>query len=287
MVAIPPLTAILLPGAVALPRALRSPSLLLLPRGRLLLCALRLLLLHGRLRTLRLLLLRPLLLSLLSALRGLLGRLSVLLRLPLLRLLGALRRLLGRLSVLLRLPLLRLLGALLRLLGGLSVLLRLPLLRLLGALLRLLCLPLLRLLGALLRLLGTLLRLLRLLLLRLLGALLRSLGRLSVLLLLRGLTLALLPRVQRSNRRDNQKQSGGAGRSNQLHSFGLRKGSLSSRHADHQSARHRRGLLFFNFHRDALSHRCGRRFDANRGQCRGPLRRLIRRAKVGLGLRGG
>ena len=78
-----------------LPGALGCPSLLLLPRGRLLPGTLRLLL--GRLR------LRPLFLGRLGALLRLLGGLRVLLLCRLLlRLLGALLRLLGGLRVLLR-----------------------------------------------------------------------------------------------------------------------------------------------------------------------------------------
>ena len=68
MIAVPPLSAILLPCTMPLPAALLLPSALLLPRDCLLLRTLRLLLLPGLLRTLDLLLLRPLLLSLLDPL---------------------------------------------------------------------------------------------------------------------------------------------------------------------------------------------------------------------------
>jgi len=132
MIAVPVLRPILLKRTVPLPGAMLCPSPLLLPRHRLLLCALRLLLLPGLLGTLCLRLLRPLPLRL--------GRLRVLLWL---RLLGAL--------LLLWLLLTRLLGPLLLRLGRLRVLL---LLRLLGTLLlRLLsrsCVLLLRLLVLLL-----------------------------------------------------------------------------------------------------------------------------------------
>ena len=100
MVAIPPLTTALLPGAMSLPCAVRSPSLLLLPRGRLLVCALRLLL-FGRLGAVRLLLLRPLLLSLAALLRLLRGLDTFLLLRPLLLSLAAPLGLLSWLRVLL------------------------------------------------------------------------------------------------------------------------------------------------------------------------------------------
>jgi hypothetical protein len=250
---------------------------------------------------LRLLWLRLLLLSLLGALR-LLGGLRVLLRLLWLRLLllsllGALR-LLGRLRVLLRLLRLRLLlrrllGAL-RLLGRLRVLLRLLRLRLL-----------------LLSLLGTLLRLLRGLcvLLRLRLLLLGRLGRLRPLLLLRGLLLlfgrfclafllALLPRVQRASRPDNQKQGRGAGRSNQLHKFGLHSGRYRVGTQTASPLTYRSGLLFLDFHRnvfrsrfdgrfDANRSRCDGRFHANRNHCRRSLRRLVSGPVIGRSLRGG
>jgi hypothetical protein len=185
------------------------PSPLLLPRHRLLLCALRLLLLPGLLGTLCLRLLRPLPLRL--------GRLRVLLWL---RLLGAL--------LLLWLLLTRLLGPLLLRLGRLRVLL----LRLLGALLLWLLLP--RLLRALLLRLG---RLRVLLLLRLLGTLLLRLLSRSCVLLLRLLVLllsALQSRVRRDNRPDKQKQGGGARCSNQLHSDGPPLRPPLSVHADDQ-----------------------------------------------------
>jgi len=209
MIAVPVLRPILLKRTVPLPGAMLCPSPLLLPRHRLLLCALRLLLLPGLLGTLCLRLLRPLPLRL--------GRLRVLLWL---RLLGAL---------LLRwLLLTRLLGPLLLRLGRLRVLL----LRLLGALLLWLLLP--RLLRALLLRLG---RLRVLLLLRLLGTLLLRLLSRSCVLLLRLLVLllsALQSRVRRDNRPDKQKQGGGARCSNQLHSDGPPLRPPLSVHADDQ-----------------------------------------------------
>jgi hypothetical protein len=209
MIAVPVLRPILLKRTVPLPGAMLCPSPLLLPRHRLLLCALRLLLLPGLLGTLCLRLLRPLPLRL--------GRLRVLLWL---RLLGAL--------LLLWLLLTRLLGPLLLRLGRLRVLL----LRLLGALLLWLLLP--RLLRALLLRLG---RLRVLLLLRLLGTLLLRLLSRSCVLLLRLLVLllsALQSRVRRDNRPDKQKQGGGARCSNQLHSDGPPLRPPLSVHADDQ-----------------------------------------------------
>ena len=85
MIAVPPLSAILLPCTMSLPGTLLGPSPLLLPRDCLLLRTLRLLLLLGLPGTLCLLLLRLLLLGLLDAL---------LLWLLLLDLLSALRLLL-------------------------------------------------------------------------------------------------------------------------------------------------------------------------------------------------
>jgi hypothetical protein len=241
MIAVPVLRPILLKRTVPLPGAMLCPSPLLLPRHRLLLCALRLLLLPGLLGTLCLRLLRPLPLRL--------GRLRVLLWL---RLLGALlllwllltrllRPLLLRLRRLRVLLLLRLLGALLlwlllpRLLGPLLLRLgrlRVLLLRLLGALLLWLLLP--RLLGPLLL---RLRRLRVLLLLRLLGALLLRLLSRSCVLLLRLLVLLLSARqsrVRRDNRPDKQKQGGGARCSNQLHSDGPPLRPPLSVHADDQ-----------------------------------------------------
>jgi hypothetical protein len=112
MIAFPPLSTILVPCTMLLPAAPLYPSPLLLPRGGLLLCTARLLLLR---------LLGPLLLRLLSGLSAPLLRLDLFLLVPA--------------SLLLRLLLLRLLGSLwLRLLSGLSPpLLPLPL-RLLAAL---------------------------------------------------------------------------------------------------------------------------------------------------------
>ena len=185
MVAGPTLTAVLLPRAVPLPCALRRPALLLLPRGRLLLAALRLLLLHCRLRT-ACLLNRLLLLSLRgSLLRS--RRLRMLLRLLLLRRFGfPLCLLSGLCALLLGLCLLlSRFGLPLCLLSGLCVLLRLRL-------------PLLSRLGPLLLLRGLAL----LLFSRLCLAFIRS----------------LLPRVQSAHRAEYQKQSG-AGRSNKLHSL--------------------------------------------------------------------
>ena len=210
MIAVPVLRPILLKRTVPLPGAMLCPSPLLLPRHRLLLCALRLLLLPGLLGTLCLRLLRPLPLRL--------GRLRVLLWL---RLLGAL--------LLLWLLLTRLLRPLLLRLRRLRVLL---LLRLLGALLLWLLLP--RLLRALLLRLG---RLRVLLLLRLLGTLLLRLLSRSCVLLLRLLVLllsALQSRVRRDNRPDKQKQGGGARCSNQLHSDGPPLRPPLSVHADDQ-----------------------------------------------------
>jgi len=210
MIAVPVLRPILLKRTVPLPGAMLCPSPLLLPRHRLLLCALRLLLLPGLLGTLCLRLLRPLPLRL--------GRLRVLLWL---RLLGAL--------LLLWLLLTRLLRPLLLRLRRLRVLL---LLRLLGALLLWLLLP--RLLGPLLLRLG---RLRVLLLLRLLGTLLLRLLSRSCVLLLRLLVLLLSARqsrVRRDNRPDKQKQGGGARCSNQLHSDGPPLRPPLSVHADDQ-----------------------------------------------------
>jgi len=210
MIAVPVLRPILLKRTVPLPGAMLCPSPLLLPRHRLLLCALRLLLLPGLLGTLCLRLLRPLPLRL--------GRLRVLLWL---RLLGAL--------LLLWLLLTRLLRPLLLRLRRLRVLL---LLRLLGALLLWLLLP--RLLGPLLL---RLRRLRVLLLLRLLGALLLRLLSRSCVLLLRLLVLLLSARqsrVRRDNRPDKQKQGGGARCSNQLHSDGPPLRPPLSVHADDQ-----------------------------------------------------
>jgi hypothetical protein len=198
-----------------------------LPRHRLLLRTLRLLLLGSLLLLILRLLLGPLLLLLLlrPLLLGLLGSLLLLL---LLRLLGPLLlllllRLLGPLLLLLGPLLLGLLGSLL------PLLLPLLLLGLLGSLLPLL-LPLL-----LLRLLGSLRLLLGPLLLRLLGSLL--LLRLSPLLLLLpalSFVLLVLLRVRRDYRPEKQKQASGTGSSNELHSNRLLLTSLLDMHAGDQ-----------------------------------------------------
>jgi hypothetical protein len=214
MVIIPPLTPLLLPRAVRLPGSLRRPPFLLLPGSGLFLGTLGLLLLGGRLGTLRLLRLR----HLGPLLRWLFGLL--------LRLRFALRRLR------LRRPMLRRL----RLLSGLCPLqwLCLLLLNRLGLLLGWLCMLLglgcllsrpSSFLGLRLPPLRLLRRLRVLLLLRLsfpsrLGPLL--LLRFLALLLFGRLAFPLLLRVQEADRPDNQKQSGGAGRSSQLHGFVLR-----------------------------------------------------------------
>jgi hypothetical protein len=115
----------------------------------------------------------------------------------------------------------------------LPLLLPLLLLRLLGSLLLLLLLPLL-----LLGLLGSLLPLLLpLLLLRLLGSLRLLLLRLSpLLLLLPALSFVLLVlRVRRDYRPEKQKQAGGTGSSNELHSNRLLLTSLLDMHAGDQS----------------------------------------------------
>ena len=224
-----------------LPCAIAGPSPLLLPRNRLLLRTLRLLLLTRLLRTLRLLL-SWLLRSLLAALR-LRSGLSALLRF---RLIWLLPRLLGTLRLLLPWLLRRLLGPL-RLRSGLFALLRFRLVwllpRLLGTL-RLLLLLFGRLLSALLlrswsRLRALLLRLRRLclgpLLLggpgrRLLWLALLLLGRLGLLF------LGISPlAIGGENRAECKKQGSGARNSNKLHSNGLHKCSRLDMHADGQS----------------------------------------------------
>jgi hypothetical protein len=293
MVALPVLSAISLPGVVPLPAAAVLPSCLRLPRSRLLLRALRLLLLAGLLDRFLLLLLLPSLLDrflLPRLLPGLLGCLVLRLLMSLLSCL-VLRLLMSLLSSLVlrlllpgllgRLPLRDLLMSLLdlrfRRLSALCVLWGLrPLWWLLCARLWLLWLCL----GARLWL-----RACR----RCSCACRRGLLRPALLLFRLALLLLLVLCVRRHNHHEKQKHGRGAGSSNELHDSHPQISSLSVVHLEHQSAWGRESstafllpgyvsnvfLLGFDRHAIAICHQ-GR-----------PFRRFVRGAVIGSGLRRG